>query len=98
MKLRARRAAQALAGELITLYAERRRRAGHAFPMDSEWQGGVEQRFPHRETPDHLDAIEAVRADMEEARPMDRPLCGDGGDGKNEGAPRAGFKAADNGQ
>ena len=32
MKLRARRAAQALAGELINLYAERRRRAGHAFP------------------------------------------------------------------
>src|SRR3954462_1954727 len=36
-KLRARRAAEALAGELITLYAERRRRAGHAF-KDSEWQ------------------------------------------------------------
>ena len=32
MKLRARRAAQALAGELINLYAERKRRAGHAFP------------------------------------------------------------------
>ena len=31
-KLRARRAAEALAGELITLYAERKRRAGHAVP------------------------------------------------------------------
>ena len=33
MKLRARRAAQALAGELINLYAERKRRAGLAFPL-----------------------------------------------------------------
>ena len=41
MKLRARRAAEALAGELINLYAERRRRAGHAFPQDGEWQIGV---------------------------------------------------------
>ena len=38
MKLRARRAAEALAGELINLYAERKRRAGHAFPHDGEWQ------------------------------------------------------------
>ena len=36
MKVRARRAAQALAGELINLYAERRRRAGHAFPQDTD--------------------------------------------------------------
>src|SRR4051795_4262273 len=31
-KLRARKAAEALAGELINLYAERKRRAGYAFP------------------------------------------------------------------
>ncbi|MFL5865652.1 MAG: transcription-repair coupling factor, partial [Thermoleophilaceae bacterium] len=98
MKLRARRAAQALAGELITLYAERRRRAGHAFPMDSEWQVEFEQRFPYRETPDQLDAIEAVRADMEEARPMDRLICGDVGYGKTEVALRAAFKAANDGK
>src|SRR2546423_11957620 len=98
MKLRARRAAQALAGELITLYAERRRRAGHAFPMDSEWQVEFEQRFPYRETPDQLDAIEAVRADMEEARPMDRLICGDVGYGKTEVALGAAFKAANDGK
>src|SRR5215211_2338776 len=50
MKLKARRAAQALAGELINLYAERKRRAGHAFPHDSEWQLEFEGRFPYRET------------------------------------------------
>jgi transcription-repair coupling factor (superfamily II helicase) len=93
-KLRARRAAEALAGELINLYAERKRRAGHAFPPDSEWQLEFETAFPFRETPDQLDAIEAVRADMEEARPMDRLICGDVGYGKTEVALRAAFKCA----
>ncbi|NLT06854.1 MAG: transcription-repair coupling factor [Solirubrobacterales bacterium] len=94
MKLRARKAAEALAGELINLYAERKRRAGYAFPPDSEWQVEFEGSFPYRETPDQLDAIEAVRADMEEARPMDRLICGDVGYGKTEVALRAAFKAA----
>ncbi len=98
MKLKARRAAQALAGELINLYAERRRRAGHAFPTDSEWQLDFEASFPYRETPDQLEAIEAVRADMEEARPMDRLICGDVGYGKTEVALRAAFKAAEDGK
>ena len=97
-KLKARRAAQALAGELINLYAERKRRAGHAFPTDSEWQLDFEGRFPYRETPDQLEAIEAVRADMEEARPMDRLICGDVGYGKTEVALRAAFKAAEDGK
>jgi transcription-repair coupling factor (superfamily II helicase) len=98
MKLRARRAAEALAGELINLYAERRRRAGHAFPRDGDWQGEFERRFHYRETPDQLEAIEAVRADMEEARPMDRLICGDVGYGKTEVAMRAAFKAAEDGK
>jgi transcription-repair coupling factor (superfamily II helicase) len=98
MKLRARRAAQSLAGELINLYAERRRRAGYAFPTDSEWQVDFEGRFPYRETPDQLEAIEAVRADMQEARPMDRLICGDVGYGKTEVALRAAFKAAADGK
>src|SRR4051794_17034686 len=97
-KVRARRAAEALAGELIALYAERKRRAGYAFPHDSEWQLEFEEKFPYRETPDQLDAIEAVRADMEEARPMDRLICGDVGYGKTEVALRAAFKAAGDGK
>ena len=97
-KLRARRAAEALAGELINLYAERKRRAGHAFPPDGEWQLEFEAAFPYRETPDQLEAIDAVRADMEEARPMDRLICGDVGYGKTEVALRAAFKAAADGK
>ncbi|HLL86636.1 MAG TPA: DEAD/DEAH box helicase, partial [Thermoleophilaceae bacterium] len=98
MKLRARRAAQALAGELINLYAERKRRAGHAFPPDGEWLRDFEAAFPFRETPDQLAAIEDTKADMEEARPMDRLVCGDVGYGKTEVALRAAFKAASDGK
>jgi transcription-repair coupling factor (superfamily II helicase) len=98
MKIRARRAAQALAGELINLYAERRRRAGHAFPQDGEWQLDFENAFAYQETPDQLDAIEQVKADMEEARPMDRLICGDVGYGKTEVALRAAFKSANDGK
>jgi transcription-repair coupling factor (superfamily II helicase) len=97
-KMRARRAAQALAGELINLYAERKRRAGYAFPTDGEWQLDFERAFPYTETPDQMEAIEQTKADMEEARPMDRLICGDVGYGKTEVALRAAFKSAADGK
>ena len=98
LKARARRAAQELAGELLNLYAERSRRSGHAFAPDGDWQRDFELRFPYTETPDQRDAIEAVKADMEAPRPMDRLVCGDVGYGKTEVALRAAFKAAADGR
>jgi transcription-repair coupling factor (superfamily II helicase) len=98
MKARARRAAQELAGELLNLYAERRRRPGHAFPEDGEWLREFEARFPYQETADQREAIEHVKGDMERAQPMDRLICGDVGYGKTEVALRAAFKAADDGK
>jgi transcription-repair coupling factor (superfamily II helicase) len=98
MKARARRAAQELAGELLSLYAERRRRAGHAFEPDSDWQREFEERFPYNETADQMEAIELVKADMEAPQPMDRLVCGDVGYGKTEVALRAAFKAASQGK
>ncbi len=98
MKARARRAAQELAGELLSLYAERRRRSGHAYGPDSDWQREFEARFPFSETPDQREAIELVKADMEAPRPMDRLICGDVGYGKTEVALRAAFKAAEAGK
>jgi len=98
MKARARRAAQELAGELLNLYAERRRRGGHAFEPDGDWQREFEERFPYSETPDQRDAIEMVKADMEAPRPMDRLICGDVGYGKTEVALRGAFKAAVSGK
>ncbi len=97
MKARARRAAQELAGELLNLYAERRRRSGHEFPNDTDWQREFEDAFPYNETPDQRDAIEMVKADMESGRPMDRLICGDVGYGKTEVALRAAFKAVQDG-
>jgi transcription-repair coupling factor (superfamily II helicase) len=98
IKSRARRAAQEMAGELIALYAERRARPGHPFAPDGEYQLLFERAFPYRETPDQLDAIDAVKADMEAARPMDRLICGDVGYGKTEVALRAAHKAAADGK
>ena len=94
VKARARRAARDLAGELLNLYAERQARRGHEFEPDGEWQLELERKFPYRETADQIDAIEAVKADMESERPMDRLICGDVGYGKTEVALRAAHKAA----
>jgi transcription-repair coupling factor (superfamily II helicase) len=98
MKSRARRAAQQMAGELLNLYAERQVRRGHAFPPDGEWQLAFEAAFPYRETADQMEAIDAVKADMESERPMDRLICGDVGYGKTEVALRAAHKAASDGR
>ena len=98
MKARARRAAGALAGELLNLYAERRTRRGHAFAPDGEWQQAMETAFPYRETADQIEAIEAVKGDMESEQPMDRLVCGDVGFGKTEVALRAAVKAASDGK
>lgn len=51
LKARARKAAEGLAGELLNLYAERRRREGRAFSEDSEWQIDFESRFLGRRRP-----------------------------------------------
>jgi transcription-repair coupling factor (superfamily II helicase) len=98
LKARARRAAQEMAGELLNLYAERKRRTGHQFPPDGDWLIEFEAKFPHTETADQREAIEVVKADMETARPMDRLICGDVGYGKTEVALRAAFKAVEGGK
>jgi transcription-repair coupling factor (superfamily II helicase) len=97
LKARARKAAGALAGELLNLYAERKSRKGHAFAPDGEWQIELESNFAYRETADQIEAIEAVKGDMESERPMDRLVCGDVGFGKTEVALRAAVKAAADG-
>ena len=58
----------------------------------------LERSFPYRETADQLEAIEAVKADLESERPMDRLICGDVGYGKTEVALRAAQKAVSDGK
>ncbi len=81
------------AQELLDLYAAREVTPGFAFPPDTLWQQELEASFPYMETPDQLEAIMAVKEDMERLKPMDRLICGDVGYGKTEVALRAAFKA-----
>ena len=57
-------------------------------------QHELEASFLYEDTPDQLKATQDVKADMEQAKPMDRLVCGDVGFGKTEVAIRAAFKAA----
>ncbi|MGQ9492032.1 MAG: transcription-repair coupling factor [Anaerolineae bacterium] len=93
VKARAKRAVAEIADELLELYAAREVVQGHAFSPDQAWQHELEASFPYVETEDQLVAIEAVKHDMEQPRPMDRLICGDVGYGKTEVALRAAFKA-----
>jgi transcription-repair coupling factor (superfamily II helicase) len=97
-KGRARKAVKEIAGELIRLYAARTSARGHAFGADTPWQRELEDAFPYIETPDQLEAINEVKADMERQTPMDRVICGDVGYGKTEIAVRAAFKAVQDGK
>ena len=92
-KAKARKAAKDMAGELIKLYAERKRQPGFAFAADSPWQREFEDNFPYPETDDQLRCISEIKGDMESPTPMDRLLCGDVGFGKTEVALRAVMKA-----
>jgi transcription-repair coupling factor (superfamily II helicase) len=98
LKSRARASVRELAGELLALYAQRQQAAGVAFDLSSDWMERLEASFPYRETDDQLQAIEAVKEDLEAPRPMDRLVCGDVGFGKTEVAVRAAFAAALNGK
>ncbi|MFY9433243.1 MAG: transcription-repair coupling factor [Thermacetogeniaceae bacterium] len=98
LKQRVKKRVKELAQDLLALYAERERTKGYAFSPDTVWQKEFEEQFPYEETPDQLEAIRQVKADMEKARPMDRLLCGDVGFGKTEVAIRAAFKAVQDGK
>ncbi|AIQ61791.1 transcription-repair coupling factor [Paenibacillus stellifer] len=89
-----RSSVQDIADDLIKLYAERQSAPGYGFERDTQEQHEFEGMFPYDETRDQLRAIEEIKKDMEQNRPMDRLLCGDVGYGKTEVAIRAAFKAA----
>ncbi|MCI6228629.1 MAG: transcription-repair coupling factor [Clostridiales bacterium] len=97
-KAKARKAAKDMAGELIQLYAARKRQPGYAFAADSPWQKEFEDNFPYPETDDQLRCIDDIKRDMESPTPMDRLLCGDVGFGKTEVALRAVMKAVMDGK
>ncbi|MDN4615851.1 transcription-repair coupling factor [Leifsonia sp. F6_8S_P_1B] len=97
-KGRARKAVRDIAVELVKLYSARMASKGYAFGPDTPWQRELEEAFPFAETPDQLQTIDEVKADMERPIPMDRLISGDVGFGKTEIAIRAAFKAVQDGK
>jgi transcription-repair coupling factor (superfamily II helicase) len=83
-----------VAAELLAIYAQREARQGESLPVDLQMLEEFASTFPFDETPDQLNAIEAVIADLAAPRAMDRVVCGDVGFGKTEVALRAAFAAA----
>ena len=97
-KSKVRQSIQAIASDLLQLYAQRESIPGYAFDPDTPWQREFEDSFPYEETPDQLAAIEDIKRDMEKPKIMDRLLCGDVGYGKTEVALRAIFKCVMSGK
>ncbi|WP_206109946.1 transcription-repair coupling factor [Peteryoungia ipomoeae] len=86
-----------MAGALIKIAAERMTRSAPVLTTQEGLYDEFAARFPYDETEDQENAIEAVRSDLGQGRPMDRLICGDVGFGKTEVALRAAFIAAMNG-
>ena len=97
-KGKVRKAVAAVAEEVVSLHRRRAAARGHAYSPDSPWQREMESAFPFEETPDQLSAIEDVKRDMEDEKPMERLVFGDVGFGKTEVAIRAAFKAVADGR
>lgn len=93
-KRQAKENALELAKELLALYGQRAQSRGFQYPAASQWEKELAADFPFVETDDQARAIADVERDMEDAKPMDRLICGDVGFGKTEVALRAAFKAA----
>ena len=97
-KSQVKRAVQAVAKDLVELYAVRQKSEGFVYGPDTVWQKEFEEMFPFEETEDQIQAIEDTKRDMESTKIMDRLVCGDVGYGKTEVALRAAFKAVQEGK
>ncbi|MCR5625331.1 MAG: transcription-repair coupling factor [Lachnospiraceae bacterium] len=97
-KARVRAGVRDIAKDLVKLYSVRSKETGYKFGEDTVWQKEFEEMFPYDETDDQLEAISAVKQDMESNKIMDRLICGDVGFGKTEVALRACFKCVMDGK
>ena len=92
-KLKARKAIEQIAQDLVEMYAWRRLAKGYVYGPVNELLSEFEATFGFEETPDQAKAIEEVLEDMDRPEAMDRLVCGDVGFGKTEVALRAAFRA-----
>lgn len=85
-----------VAAELLHIQARRSSKPGISFEVDQSLYMQFASGFAYEETLDQANAIEATLYDMQQAKPMDRLVCGDVGFGKTEVAMRAAFVAVQN--
>jgi len=88
--------AEKFAKELLQLYAQKEITSRTPYIEDKELELCIKSSFPFEETPDQLQAIEDIKRDFSQSKPIDRLICGDVGFGKTEIAIRASFLAAIN--
>lgn len=86
------------AEELVAVYAAREIMERSAFSPPDRLYDEFCAAFEFEETPDQARAIEDIHLDMNDAKPMDRLICGDAGFGKTEVALRASFRAVMDGR
>ena len=64
-KSQVKKAVQAVAEDLVELYAVRQKTEGYVYGPDTVWQKEFEEMFPFEETEDQIQAIEDTKHDME---------------------------------
>ena len=94
----AQKAVTDLAAALLETQARRETVPGFIYDTTCDGLDAFEAAFPYEETPDQQTAIDAIKKDLGQQKPMDRLICGDAGYGKTEVAMRAAFIAAMNGK
>ena len=87
-----------VAAELLHIQARRQAKPGFAFELEQSSYMQFSSGFAYEETLDQANAIDATLYDMQQAKPMDRLVCGDVGFGKTEVAMRAAYLAVQNGK
>jgi transcription-repair coupling factor (superfamily II helicase) len=91
-----------VAAELLEIHAKRAAHEHSAIPLferiDENEYVCFADGFRFEETPDQAKAIEDIIDDFNQAKPMDRVICGDVGFGKTEVAMRAAFLAVQSGK
>ena len=97
-KSRVQKAIDAIARDLVELYAARKFLKGQSYSRPDSFFREFEAGFPYTETDDQAKAIEQVVDDLAAEKPMDRLVCGDVGYGKTEVALRACFLVAMSGR
>ncbi|HVT35070.1 MAG TPA: transcription-repair coupling factor, partial [Nevskiaceae bacterium] len=91
---KAREKAHDVAAELLQIQARRMAKAGQPVTVDAADYEAFARGFPFAPTVDQQKAIDAVLADLQAEKIMDRVVCGDVGFGKTEVALRAAYAVA----